>query len=59
MKITRSEKDINFIPETEWEYEQLEILLHKSIQTVGFDNPWEESWQYKGGLKIKFLDPYN
>jgi len=58
MKIKREENKIIFAPETEWELDQLKDFNDQSTRCLGFEHPWEDMWNCKGGLVFRTIDPY-
>lgn len=53
MKVVRSENEVEFIPETEFEKECLKLIANKNIIPV-----WTNAWEQGGNLKfnIKITD---
>lgn len=48
MKVVRSENEVEFIPETEFEKESLRLIANK--ETIPF---WSNVWEQSGNLKFK------
>lgn len=59
MKIVREEKLLILIPESIWEYNELQNLKKCRTEVQGFQKAWENNWTAQGGLTINLKDPYD